>query len=187
MEFLSYTWLPILVSAFLVFLVSSVIHMALPWHKKDLKKLAAEDAICAALRGHNLEPGNYAIPMPESMKDMATPEMQEKYRQGPVGFLTLIPNGPPPMTKSLVQWFIYSLIVSLFAAYIASLGLGRGAEYLMVFRVTGAVAVLGYAFTTYHESMWKGLNWASTFRFLADGLIYGMVTAGTFAWLWPSP
>jgi hypothetical protein len=185
MEFLSYTWLPILLSAVFVFVVSSLIHMATPWHRGDQKKLPAEDQVLGALRGFDIPPGNYAFPMPASMKDVSSPPMQEKYAQGPVGYLTLRPKGPPAMGKSLLMWFIYALIVSLFAGYVAAVGLGRGADYLMVFRVAGAVAVLGYAFTTFHNAIWWGMSWGATFRFLVDGVIYGLVTAGTFGWLWP--
>ena len=41
-------WLPILLSAVFVFLLSAVIHMALPWHKNDFKKMPDEDKIRAA-------------------------------------------------------------------------------------------------------------------------------------------
>src|SRR5256885_13124070 len=40
-------------------------------------------------------------------KDMSTPAMQEKYKQGPVGFLTIYPSAPPAMPKFLGMWFAY--------------------------------------------------------------------------------
>jgi hypothetical protein len=126
------------------------------------------------------------FPMAGSMKEMSTPEHLEKMNQGPVGFMTIMPNGPVAMGKNLVMWFVFSLIVSIFSAYLTSLALDPGAHYLGVFRVAGAVAVLGYSFTHFSDSIWKGLSWGITIKFIFSGLLYGLLTAGTFAWLWPS-
>ena len=121
MELLSHLWLPMLLSSVFVFVVSSVVHMVLPIHKGDYKRLPGEDKITAEMRAQGVTPGMYMVPYPaecKSMKDFQTPEMIEKYRQGPVGQIILAPNGPPAMGKSLVMWFIFSLIVSLFAGYL---------------------------------------------------------------------
>ncbi|MDH3197407.1 MAG: hypothetical protein OEO21_04125 [Candidatus Krumholzibacteria bacterium] len=177
--------LPILISAALVFVVSSIIHMALRTHKGDYRKLSGEEEILAAIRAQKVEPGQYAFPMAVTMKEMKTPEMTEKYQRGPVGYVSVIPNGPPPLGRSLVQWFLFSVLVGLFAGYVATLSLGRGAEYNAVFRITGTVAILGYATTQMHDSIWKGQSWGITSKFVVDGVIYGLVTAGVFGWLWP--
>jgi len=185
MELLTDLWLPILLSAVFVFIVSSVLHMVLPIHKGDYKKLPGEDTVLGAMREQGVEPGCYMFPCPGSMKDMGSPEMIEKYQQGPVGFMTVIRSGPPAMGKSLVLWFLYSVLISLFVAYVAALGLPRGADYRKVFRVTGTVAVVAYALSNIPNSIWKGERWMITFKFIFDGVVYGLVTAGTFGWLWP--
>jgi hypothetical protein len=103
-----------------------------------------------------------------------------------VGFVTVVPNGPCAMGRSLVQWFLYSILISFFVAYIANLALeDLEIEYLRVFRVTGAIAVLAYATACIPNSIWKGSPWSTTLKFVFDGIIYGLVTAGTFGWLWP--
>ena len=79
-------WLPIVLSAVGVFLVSSVIHMALPWHRGDTGKMAGEEQVLAAMRDHGVNPGQYMFPCPDSMKDASSPAMTAKYEQGPVGF-----------------------------------------------------------------------------------------------------
>lgn len=186
MQFLSDLWLPIAVSAALVFVVSSVIHMALHWHKGDYRKVSDEDRVLDAMRSAGVEPGLYMLPCPGSMKDMGTPEMVEKYKRGPVAFLSVMPPGPPTMGKSLVLWFIYSLLVGLFAAYVAWHALGRGADYLAAFRITGAVAFVGYSASYFVDTIWKGSPWNVTAKFMVDGLAYALVTAGTFGWLWPA-
>jgi hypothetical protein len=185
MEFLSELWLPILLSAVAVFLASSVIHMALPIHKGDYKGLPREAEVAAAMRELGVTPGEYMIPHANSMKACGSPEMQAKYQQGPVGFLTILPNGMPSMGAALGQWFVYTLVVSVFAAYLAWTALGPGADYLAAFRFTGTVAVLAYATSNVSNSIWKGSSWGITLKFVFDGVVYGLVTAGVFGWLWP--
>ncbi len=113
-------WLPILLSAVFVFIVSSLIHMLLQYHKNDYKKLPDETGVMDALRGFNIPPGDYFFPRAASSKDMSSPEYVEKTKKGPVAIMTVVKNGPPGMGKSVFLWFLYNLIVSFFAAYIAS-------------------------------------------------------------------
>ena len=120
---LSALWICILVATVLVFVVSSVLHMMLPIHKGDYRKLPKEAELLTAMRTHGVAPGTYSFPFPDSMKDMASPEMIEKYKQGPVGTVTVLPNGVPAIAKSLVLWLLYLAIVSIFVAYLATIGL----------------------------------------------------------------
>jgi len=186
MAFLSDLWLPILLSAVFVFVVSSILHMALPFHKGDCKPLPGEEGVLDALRAAGVQPGEYMFPGAECMKDMGTPEMRAKFQRGPVGMMTVMPNGPINMGRSLAQWFVFSLVISVFCGYLATALLPHGAEYLAVFRLTGTVAVLAYGVSHVPDSIWKGVSWSITAKFLLDGVIYGLVTAGTFGWLWPS-
>ena len=178
-------WLPILLSAVIVFLASSIIHMLLPYHKSNMKKVPNEDGVMGALRQFNIPPGDYMMPMCTGPKEMSSPEMTEKFKQGPVLTMTVHPNGPFTMGTSLIQWFIYSIIVGICAAYIASRALEPGAHYLEVFRFAGCTAFVGYALALLHDSIWYKRAWSTTFKFMFDGLIYGLLTGGTFGWLWP--
>ncbi|MHC5209847.1 MAG: hypothetical protein ACYTG2_03920 [Planctomycetota bacterium] len=186
MDALIALWLPILLSAVFVFVASSVLHMAIPIHQNDFTKLPKEDEVLAAMRKQGVGPGDYMFPCPASMKDMASPEMVAKYNQGPVGQMTILPNGPINMGRSLLQWFLYSILISVFTAYVSMFALPHGSHYLEVFQVTGAAAVLGYAFASIPNSIWKGVKWSTTAKFVFDGVVYALVTAGTFGWLWPS-
>ncbi len=178
-------WLPILLSAVMVFIVSSILHMVLPHHRNDYAKLPNEDNLRDAIRNAGVKPGNYAIPCPANPKDMGSPEMLEKYNQGPVGLVTVLQNGPPAMGKSLAQWFVFSLVISVFVAYVTGIAVGPGADYMLVFRLAGTVAILGYGATSATDSIWKGVAWSTTMKHLFDGVIYGFFTAGVFGWLWP--
>ncbi len=178
-------WLPIVVSAAFVFVVSSLVHMAIQWHKNDARQLPNEDSTLAALRGAGLTAGEYRFPFCTTMKEMSTPEFAAKLQSGPVGNMTILPSGPFSMGRSLLQWFLFCIVIGVFVAYIASLALPRGADYSVVFRFTGTVAVLGYAFSNVTHSIWKGVPWGSTVKYFVDGVAYGLVTAGAFGWLWP--
>lgn len=178
-------WLPILLSAVFVFVASSVIHMGLQHHKKDYVKLPGEDKILEAMRAQGVQPGSYMFPCAGSMKEMCTPEMTAKLNQGPVGNMNVLPNGPINMTKSLVLWFVLTLVVSAFTAYAAGLGLAPDTDAKMVFRVTTTIALLGYGVSILDGGIWKGVRWSVVAKFFFDGVVYALVTGATFAWLWP--
>lgn len=177
--------IPILVSAVIVFAASSIIHMVLPFHRNDLQKLAKEDEVMDLLRRFNIPPGDYIVPHAGSPAGMKKPEFLEKMKKGPIVLMTIAPGGPPSMGTSLLLWFLYSVVVTIFAAYIASRALGPGATYLAVFRFVGASAFMGYSLALLQNSIWYKRNWGTTLKTTFDGLVYGLLTAGTFGWLWP--
>lgn len=175
-------WLPILASAVLVFIASSIVHMVLPVHRNDYSKLPDEDARLDALRG--VPPGDYVFPCPDDPGEMHSEEMQQKYERGPVGFITVLPGFA--MERNLIQWFVYLLAIGVFVAYVTSRSLGAGSDYLAVFRIAGTVAILGYGGAQAHASIWWGRAWGTTLKFLLDSVLYGLLTAGVFGWLWPA-
>jgi hypothetical protein len=183
---LSALWLPILVAAVIVFVVSSIIHMFLGYHKNDVKALPNEGAVSDALRGFDIPPGDYVVPHAGSSAAMKSPEYQEKLNKGPVLMMTVMPKGPFSMGASMVQWFVYCLIVGVFAAYVAGRALGPGENYLTVFRFAGATAFAGYGLALLQNSIWYRRNWGATLRSVFDALIYAGLTGGTLGWLWPS-
>ncbi len=178
-------WLPIVLSAVFVFIASSIIHMVLKLHMSDYKQLPGEDEIAKAMREAGVTPGYYSTPYFADMKDMGTPEGMKKLKDGPVGFVTVVPSGPPAMGKFLGQWFVFCLLIGVFAAYMASRTVGADADYLAVFRVAGTTAFLGYAVGEPIQSIWKGQPWGMTFKHVVDGLVYALLTGGVFGWLWP--
>jgi hypothetical protein len=184
MALLSALWLPIVLSAVIVFVASSIMHMLLPYHRGDYQKIPDEDKVLAALRGAGLKRGLYVFPFC-THKDMKSPAVVEKYNQGPVGMMTVLPNGPPVMPKFLGLWFGYCLIISFFVAYLAAHTVAQGAYYLAVFRVVGTAAFLAYGLGNIINSIWKGQTWSVTIKEVIDGLVYALLTAGTFGWLWP--
>jgi hypothetical protein len=176
---------PIVLSAILVFVASSIIHMVLKYHNKDYSPLPNEDAVRAAMRAGNPPPGQYIIPYCTDMKEMEKPEVKQKYIEGPIAVMNILRPGLPNMSKNLSQWFGFILVVSFFIAYIAAHSIPAGARYLEVFRVVGATGFLAYGAGQFTAGIWMGKPWKVAWKEGFDGLIYGLVTAGTFGWLWP--
>ncbi len=185
MEFLTELWMPILASAVFVFVASSVLHMLLPIHKGDYQKLDEEAAITAFMREKGVQPGTYMFPNCASMKDLGSPEMIEKFEKGPVGWMTILPSGPPTMGKQLINWFLYTVLIGVSLAYVAWMSLEPGAEYMEVFRLTSTVGFLAYGVPALVDTVWKGQRLGVSLKFVFDGFVYCLAAAGAFAWLWP--
>lgn len=184
MSFIAALWLPILASAVIVFVASSIIHMGPFWHRGECPALPDQDRVQDALRPFNLAPGEYMLPRAKDMKSMQEPAFVEKLKRGPVVLMTVIPSGPMSMSRHLVQWFIYTVVVSVFSAYLAHATLPADAPYLQVFRVAGTAAFLAYAVGLWQQSIWYSRPWSTTAKHTLDGLIYGCLTGGAFGWLW---
>lgn len=178
-------WLPIVVSAVFVFLASSLIHMVLGYHNSDFAKVPAEDEVMAALRPFGISPGNYMMPHCADAKTRNEQAFKDKMKAGPVAFLTVM-SSDFAMGKTLALWFLYCIAMGGFAAYIAGHALAPGAHYLEVFRFAGAAAFGGYALALLQNSIWYKKSWSATLKSVMDGLIYALLTAGTFGWLWPA-
>ena len=177
-------WVPILVSGLLVFIASSVIHMLLPYHRKDYRGVPDEDGMMDALRG--VAAGDYFIPHAGSTEVQRSEAYREKARRGPVVFMTVLAEDRLfNMRDQLLQWFLYCIVVGLFTAYVTGLALGPGAEYMAVFRFASTTAFIGYALAHPQRSIWYSQSWGTTGRNVFDGLVYGLLTGGVFGWLWP--
>ena len=138
-----------------------------------------------AVRPLNVPPGNYFVPRPSGNEEMRSPEFKEKMKQGPVMMLTVWPNGQSSMSGSLVLWFLYLIVVATFAAYIAVRTLPVGMDFFHVFRIIGVAAFLGYSAALWQMSIWFRRDWTATIKATVDGLIYAVLTASIFGWLWP--
>jgi hypothetical protein len=185
MTFIIELWAPILLSAVIVFVISSVIHAVLRYHKNDYRQLTDETRIQELLRPFNIPSGDYFLPYAGSGDAMKSEAYQEKVKKGPVMVLTVFPPGGFGMGKSLILWFVYSIVVGLLAAYIGHHALTPQTHYLQVFRVVGTAAFMGYSLALMQASIWYKKGCRSTLLSMFDGLIYALLTAGVFGWLWP--
>ncbi len=183
---ISSLWLPILLSSVIVFLVSAVVHMAPLWHKSDYPRVPNEDGFMNAVRPFAPPPGDYMVPRAYGAAEMKSPEFAEKMRVGPNMLVTVIPNGPWSMGRNLGMWFAYVVVVGILTAYVAGRALPPGTDYLAVFRFAGVAAFLSYSVALWQMPIWFRRSWRLTIWATIDGLIFALLTAGVFGWLWPS-
>jgi hypothetical protein len=181
---LSGLWMPIVLSAVGVFIVSSLIHMVFKWHQGEYQAPPNQDALADAMRPFNLAPGEYIMPYAGDMKQMATPEFQARVKKGPNVMMVVRPNEMGNMGRMLALWFVYSLGVSVFSAYVTGRALPQGADYLQVFRFAGVTAFCAYALGIWQHWIWWGKSLRSAITTTIDGLIYACITGGVFGWLW---
>jgi hypothetical protein len=179
-------WMPILLGGVFAWVASSIIHMLLKYHNHDYNQLDNESEVSDALGKSNPKPGIYTLPHCADMKQMGEPDVQQKFNHGPVAMISVFPNGLPPMGKLLILQFIYFVLGCFFIACLASMAIPAGAEYMHVFQYVGLVGFIAFGFASIPYSIWYGHPWAVTARFLLDAVIYALVVAGTFGWLWPA-
>lgn len=182
---LSALWLPILVSVVAVFVASSIIHMTPLWHKTDYPRYQNEDRVLDALRPLAIPPGDYMMPRPSSSAEMRSPEFLEKLKRGPAVVMTVMPPWSGSMAGNLSQWFVYCLLVNVFAAYITGAALPAGAPFVQICRFAFTTAFIGYAVALWQMSIWYRRAWSTTAKATLDGVIYAAVTCAVFGWLWP--
>ena len=177
-------WLPILLSAVVVFVVSAMVWMVMPHHRNDFTRADDEDALMDAVRRAG-GPGMYMFPWaPDSEQN--SEGYRERLLEGPVGVLRVRdPRSVIDMKPAMARSVLLYLVVGVFVAYLAASTLEVGASYLAVFQVTGTTAFMAYGFIGFQESIWFGLPGKVAFKHALDGLAYALLTAGIFAWLWP--
>ena len=158
-------WLPILLSAVLVFVASSVIHMFTPWHKGDVRGIPGEDDAMAALRRLNVAPGDYVMPYAGSMEAMRAPAYAAKLAAGPAVFMTVW-RGTTSMGPQLAGWFLYSIVVSIFAGYIAPTDQVPGLEAVTLLGTSVASVVRRAAVHGIARAHQALARWAETQGFM---------------------
>ena len=185
MAILAPLWLPILISAVVVFIASAVGWMLVGHHNADIKKLPNEAAFLDFVRSQNIPPGTYMWPGCGGSEEMKSPEFLARFAAGPWGSIN-VAGRQPSFARNLVLTFLFYLVVGVFVGYITTLARPYGAPFLAVFRVAGAVAVLAYC----AGSIPNALFFSKPGRFMLtdfiDGVAFGLLTGLVFAWLWPA-
>lgn len=178
-------WLPILLGAVAVFVTSSLVHMVFRWHNSHYLKFSNEDEVRAAINRGQAGPGHYVLPWCIEGKDMGTPEMQQKYKDGPIGHVFIAASGVPNLGKHLGSWFALALGISVLSAYIAEHASPAGAAFGDVLRIVWATGLLAYGAGPVMDAIWHARPGRETLLDLLDALIYGASMALPFALLWP--
>ncbi len=177
-------WLPIVISAVVVFIASFMAWMVFPHHKKDVLKLPDEAGFVEALKRYDIPAGTYMWPNCVDAAEMKSDEYKQRYKAGPWGSMTVQP-GQPNFGLNLALVFVFYLVVGAFVAYITGQARAPGAEYLSVFQVAGASAFAAYCLGGLPNAIFFGRPVRAVFTDFIDGLVYALLTAGIFAWRWP--
>ena len=175
-------WLPIVLSGVALFFASFLAWMVLPHHKQDWIGLPDESGFGKALGSLNVPSGNYMFPYCATSEEMKSPEFLERQKTGPNGLLQLWP-GPCNMGRNLVCTLLLFLCVSFCMAYLPTLGLQPGDEFMKVFRFVGTAGIIVYAGGPILNGIWFPRK---LFGDILDGVAYGLITGLIFAVMWPS-
>lgn len=178
-------WLPLLVSAAVVFVASALAWTVMPHHRSDFLPADDEDRLADAVRRCAAKPGAYYFPWADKGAER-TEEYRRKVAAGPVGLLRVRnPASALDMKGAMVKSFVFNLVVATLVAYVAGHAHGPGAPYMDVFGTVGPATFLAYALSGVHESIWMGLPRSAAIKQGVDGFVYALLTAGIFGWLWP--
>jgi hypothetical protein len=177
--------LPILVSAVAVFIVSSVLHTALPWHHKDWKQLPNEGDVQDAMRKAGVTPGDYMLPFPGGEGGMKNPTFRERMTAGPQATMIVRAGGMPNMGAYLGKWFAHLVVVSALCAFNVAHAAEPGGDTHRVFHFVALPAFLAYGLALWQDQIWYGKSTATSIRNTIDALLYALVTAFVFMWMWP--
>jgi len=182
--FLHQLWLPVIIAVVLCFMAGFVLHTMIPLHKGDFSAVPGEAGVLDAIRKAGVGAGQYMLPWCDP-KDMKSPEFQAKFAAGPVGILVIRKPGKLTMAPQRMWMIVYHLVVTGFVAYLATRTLPRGTDYLHVFRIAGTAAIMGYGFGFFPHGIWYGFKRSFIVNSFVDALVWGLLTAGVFGWLWP--
>jgi hypothetical protein len=186
MSAIALLWMPILITAVLIFIASTLIHMVFKWHNSDYQQLANEDDVRAVVHASSAAPGQYMIPHCVDMKEMGGEVMMKKFNDGPVAFLTVRKNGAPAMGPTLMMWFVFTVGVAAFAGWIAMSAYAGKTDARAAGQMVGLISFMAYGCGSVPLGIWMGKPWSSVGKDLLDALIYGVISWLAFAWFWPS-
>ena len=184
MELILPLWLPILLSAAAVWIVSAIVWMALPHHKNDFIGLPDEDAFMDYIRKSGIKPGNYVFPDFRKREAMKSEKVCKALKEGPLGHLSVWQT-PCTMGGKMFATFIVYLVVSTLIAYLAAVALPKTAHFAKVFQVVGTAGILAYCFSFIPNAIWFGAYKRTIVASIIDGIVYGLITGAIFAWRWP--
>jgi len=174
---------PIALAAVALFFASFLSWMVLPLHFADWKKLEGtkEDGLIGALKELGVAPGNYMFPGWSTPEEMKSEEYQQKYQAGPSGIITIFASAG--MGKKLVLTFAYFLVVAFCIAYLATLALPAGAEFMPVFRFVSTASLLAFLTAIVQHAIWFNNRIVGH---VVESIVYACIVGAIFAAMWPA-
>jgi hypothetical protein len=177
--------LPTVAAAFAVFVLSMIVHLAMPWHKSDFAIVPDHDAAIAAVQSLNLAPGDYAVPNVQLPGGGKNPDFIAHFERGPTFHLTMFPAGGMNMGKYMGSWFGFMLLIAVIAAWVTGSIVPPGGNSRAVFHYSAIITACSYGFGGWTLSIWYFRKWSTAFKGTFDAILYGLATGAIFMWLWP--
>lgn len=172
---------PIVLSAIALFFASFLSWMVLQLHRDDWKKLDKEDEFLKAMQNLDVPLGNYMFPGWNSPDEMKSEEYQQKWNAGPSGIMTVFPK--VNMGKKLVLTFVYFLIISFALAYLSTLAIAPGAEFMAVFQFMAIAGFLTFLSANVQHSIWFHNR---ILGHVIESILYALIVGFIFGLMWPA-
>jgi hypothetical protein len=163
-------WLPILAAGLGGHVASTIAWTVLPHHKPEWPSIPADKDPRGWLGERGLAVGQYMLP-PEGMPG----------GRDDGGMLTLW-SRRPNMGVNIVLTLAFFFTVATLTAYLASIGLPRGASAIDVFRFVFTIGLLTHVLGGSLHVVWFRRRYLMD---ALDGVAYALVSAIAFATLWP--
>lgn len=173
-------WIPIVVATVALFFASFLSWMVLQLHRKDWVKLAKEDQFMQAVRDCEIPIGSYMFPGCGSAEEMKSEVYTKKWETGPCGVLSVYPR--ISMGKNLSLTFLYFLAINFCLAYLATLALQPGAEFMTVFRFVSTAGVMTFLAAIVQHSIWFHCRIVGH---VVESIAYAAISGSIFAAMWP--
>lgn len=174
-------WLPIVLSTVALFFASFVSWMVLPIHFKDWVKLGNEDDFLKAADELEMQPGNYMFPGWDTPEEMKSEEYTKKWESGPCGILTVFPK--VSMGKNLGLTVVYFLVCNFCLAYLSTLGLSAGDEFMTVFRFVGTAGFMMFLAAIVQHAIWFHCRIVGH---VIESIAYALIAGAIFSAMWPA-
>ena len=179
-------WIPIVISACSLLLISGIVSCFVRPRLSDWKELPEEDGTVEFLQKSGISPGLYLFPGRRKRADALSEESrQQRMDSGPWGTIS-IGSRPPNLARKLMQSMAFFLVLNILVAHLATQALDPGDGFLAVFQFTGTAAALSCAFGGIPNAIWLGAHFRAAWIDVIQGVAYGIITGAVFAAFWPS-
>ncbi len=172
--------IPIIAATVALFFASYLSWMVLPFHRKDWVKLAKEDQFMQAVRDCEIPIGSYMFPGCDSPEEMKSEAYNKKWEAGPCGILSVYPK--VNMGRNLGLTFLYFLVVNFCLAYLATLALQPGANFMAVFRFVSTAGLMTFLAAIVQHAIWFH---SRIVGHILESIAYAAISGSIFAAMWP--
>ncbi len=173
--------IPIIAASVALFFASFLSWMVLPFHRKDWVKLAKEDQFMQVVRDCEIPIGSYMFPGCDSPEEMKSDAYNKKWEAGPCGVLSVYPK--VNMVRNLGLTFLYFLVVNFCLAYLATLALQPGANFMAVFRFVSTAGLITFLAAIVQHAIWFH---SRIVGHILESIAYAAISGAIFAAMWPN-